>query len=326
MNYRAARAFTLLELMVVMILVGVVAGIGMAGFDRIEPGRSSLRAAVENFLESSRDRARASRQPVIAFMAPPTEELSARWQRLVYRLVLEATFEAAAEVREGVILQGQSELGAAGRFGACLDLSEGGAASLEGRGTPDLSRGYVVDFDCYSKDQQSGQLFNWPGVLRLRQRSNGQLECSVRAGDGDFFGDILLESPVGVLQPNRWHHVRVVASDGEARLLIDGEEVALEALPDFLSSPQDVPVFGSLDQPWEGKIDEWAVQVRKVESGPEIPDDVQVVLSSSNINFNRFGSLDDFHLDDVLVELESFGESIGGFVVGRFSQEAIDVE
>ena len=66
--------------MVVMVLIGIVAGVGMSGFDRIEPGRSSMQAAVENFIESSRDRARASNQNVVVSLRPETEQEPARWQ------------------------------------------------------------------------------------------------------------------------------------------------------------------------------------------------------------------------------------------------------
>ena len=48
--------FTLAELMLVMVLVGVLLGIGMAGVDRVDPGARGLQASVESFVQSARDR------------------------------------------------------------------------------------------------------------------------------------------------------------------------------------------------------------------------------------------------------------------------------
>ncbi|MFT7517401.1 MAG: prepilin-type N-terminal cleavage/methylation domain-containing protein [Myxococcota bacterium] len=319
-----SSAFTLLELMVVMVMIGIVAGIGMAGFDRIEPGRSSLQAAVENFIESSRDRARASNQTVVLSLNPATEQEAARWQRLVFRNVFEASFEASAQIRENVQLEGQAQLEVAGRCGACLDLSEGGVAVVNGRGTPNLSEGFVVDFDCYPLDTDSGQILNWSGILSIEQLRNGVLICKVRAGNGDFFSDITLETAVGSLQALRWQHIRIVAANGKCALQIDGREVASAELPEYLSAAQDVPVFGDDNQPWLGKIDEFFVQSRNAELGPQVPDDVQMIMSSPTISFDRFGGLADSHSDDVLLVVESFGEELSKFVIGRFSQEVID--
>ncbi|MDP6962571.1 MAG: prepilin-type N-terminal cleavage/methylation domain-containing protein [Planctomycetota bacterium] len=316
-------AFTLLELMVVMVLVGIVAGIGMAGFDRIEPGRSSLQAAVENFIESSRDRARASNQRVVLSLQPATESAAARWQRMVFRGVFEASFEGSALARENVQLEGQSALNEAGRFGAGLNLIDGGTGIINGRGTPDLSSGFVIDFDCYPSDLASGKLLTWPGIVTIEQRNGGALSCQIRAGDGDFFGNSLVETTVGALQPRRWQHLRLYVASGQALLTIDGKVAASTALPEFLSTPQDVPVFGDIDRPWHGKIDEFQVQSRQVERGPEVPDDVQMILSQPEITFNRFGELDASHNEDVTVLVDSFGELLATFVVGRFSQEVI---
>jgi hypothetical protein len=307
-----------------MVMIGIVAGIGMAGFDRIEPGRSSLQASVENFIESSRDRARASNQKVVVSLQASTEEAAARWQRMVFRSVFEASFESAAQARENVQLEGQAAVQVAGRYGAGLDLREGGVGVVNGRGTPDLSEGFALDFDCFPTDVESGKLLTWPGIVSIEQRRDGVVACQVRAGDGDFFTNITLETQVGALQANRWQHLRLFAADSVCKLQIDGKVVATADLPIYLSSPQDVPVFGDIDSPWLGKIDEFYVQSRQVELGPQVPDDVQMMPSQQLIMFNRFGALDDSHIEDVVVLVESFGEALATFVIGRFSQEVTE--
>ena len=320
----SSAAFTLLELMVVMVLIGIVAGVGMSGFDRIEPGRSSMQAAVENFIESSRDRARASNQNVVVSLRPETEQESARWQRMVFRNVFEATFESAAAVREQVFLSGQSQLQVAGRLGACLDLSEGGMGAINGRGTPDLSNGFVLDFDCFPADVAEGNMLTWPGVVSIKQLRNGVLQCQVRAGDGEFFSNITIDSPPAALRALRWQHLRLIAANGQCQLQIDGKPVASTILPKYLSVAQDVPAFGDIDRVWYGKIDEFYVQALQTELGPVVPGDVQMLLSQPTIVFNRFGALDASHSENVLIRVETFGELLSNFIIGRFSQEVAE--
>lgn len=310
--------------MVVMVMIGVVAGIGMAGFDRIEPGRSSFQASIENFIESSRDRARASNQSVIISVKESTDQLPARWQRMVFRQVFEASFESMASSREGIAIQGQAQLQVAGRFGACLDLSEGGVGVVAGRGNPHLSDGFVIDLDCYPTDVKSGKILQWPGVVTIEQGINGVLSAKIRAGDGEFFSNTVLESPAATLRANRWQHLRLVAADGQSELYVNGKSVAKVNLPRYLSSAQDAPAFGDADYPWHGKIDEFSVQSRQIELGPQVPDDLQIGLSTKEITFNRFGVLAKQHSDPVMVSVKSFSESLAEFVVGRFSQEVFE--
>ena len=86
----------------------------------------------------------------------------------------------------------------------------------------------------------------------------------------------------------------------------------------------DAPAFGDADYPWHGKIDEFSVQSRQIELGPQVPDDLQIGLSTKEITFNRFGVLAKQHSDPVMVSVKSFSESLAEFVVGRFSQEVFE--
>jgi hypothetical protein len=122
----------------------------------------------------------------------------------------------------------------------------------------------------------------------------------------------------------RWQHIRLIAANGQCQLQINGKTVVSTLLPRYLSVAQDVPVFGDIDDAWYGKIDEFYVQALQAELGPVVPGDVQMMLSQPEIVFNRFGALDDSHSDDVVVRVESFGESLANFIIGRFSQEVAE--
>ena len=59
MRRSPAAGFTLAELMLVMVLLGVVIGLGVATVDRADPGARGLQKSVEAFVQSARDRARS---------------------------------------------------------------------------------------------------------------------------------------------------------------------------------------------------------------------------------------------------------------------------
>jgi prepilin-type N-terminal cleavage/methylation domain-containing protein len=180
-----SRGFTLLEMMVVMILLGVVAGLGFAGFDKMDPGSRGLQVSLETFLEASRDRARGSGQEVRLRLLPADEEHGARVARMVFQPALEAGFEPQFAAREGVALEGGARLGEPGRCGGGLDLREGGRAVIVGRGgRVEMRNGFSIEFDFLAPEAAAGELCAWEGLLELAFRRGGGLGARLRAVDG----------------------------------------------------------------------------------------------------------------------------------------------
>ena len=120
------RGFTIAELLLVMVVLGVIVGIGLGGLDRMDPGTRGFQKTMGTFLLSSRDRARVTGLPVVLSLDPETTDRNARLQRWVYRPVREATFEVASRERENLFLVGPGILDQRGRVGAGLDLRLGG--------------------------------------------------------------------------------------------------------------------------------------------------------------------------------------------------------
>ena len=56
--------FTLAEMLLVLVILGILMGIGMGGADRMDPGARGLQRMLQSFVQSSRDRARATGQGV----------------------------------------------------------------------------------------------------------------------------------------------------------------------------------------------------------------------------------------------------------------------
>jgi hypothetical protein len=308
----------------VMVLLGIIMGIGVAGFDRMDPGYKGLQSTVETFLESSRDRARSSGHPVMVQLQTSKEDGVQRLERFLFRRSMEATFEPRFRQREGVHPTGDAGLDGAGRFGAGADLEKGGTVEVAGRGTPNLEQGFSLDLDLFSLDAAGGILLQWEGLLDMRIRKGGVLMVNLRAGAGgdELFQDVLLETPAGSILPERWQHLKLVAADGFAVLAIDGIELSRVEIPSVLGSPRSAAVFGADSRGWIGRLDEFTVWARISEAGPELPIDVSLDLETPKIRFDRHGVLDAAsHAGPVGVKLSAFEEEISSFRIGRFTQE-----
>jgi len=316
--------FTLMEMMVVMILLGVIAGLGFAGFDSMDPGHRGLQVSLENFLEASRDRARGSGQEVRVVVVPPEEGRGAVLQRAVFRSIAEAGFEPAFAHLERVQIEGGARLGGPGRCGAGLDLADGGTALLEGRGGQiDVGDGFAVEFDLLDPGEGAARIAEWEGLLEVDARRGAGWLIRVRAGEAEFMSWIQLDVPAQLQRPGRWQHLRVAAAEGRARVWLDGELAVEETIGLHLGQPSGHLRFGSVETPFRGRVDEVLIWVRVREEGPELPDLVTVAMAAPALLFDRNGLLDQAaHPQPVRVGILEGPDEIGAFQVGRFTQEA----
>lgn len=317
-------AFTLLELMLVMVLLGVVAGIGLAGFDNIDPGYRALESSLTTFIESSRDRARGSGYPVEVLLQEKTLDQPARMQRAVFRPVLEASFESAFVARERIEIRGDSSLDERGRFGAGLDLESGGEANFDGRGNPNLSRGFSLELDFRDRRLEGGTILTWEGLLGMSLRRGGVLEIVLQAGDGDYYQDVRLELPAETVRSGSWQHLRLTAMNEELVAIVDGKVAGRTSTPPIYGVPRSGIRLGAMERGWSGQIDEILVLARVVENGPELPDEV-TVDTTYPLHFDRHGTLDvqRHPSTGVPMVLRSFDDEIASFLIGRFTQEVL---
>ncbi len=325
-RFPRATGFTLMEMMVVMILLGVIAGLGFAGFDRMDPGSRGLQIALENFIEGSRGRARASGQDVrVVVLPPPTQKDGARLARYVFRAALEAGFEPAFAAGERILAEGGARLGAPGRCGAGLDLLDGGTAAWEGSGgRPEVGHGFALEMDLLHAGGDGGRVCEWLGLIEIGGRRGAGLLVRLRAGEAEFMSWVQLEVPPHFLRSGRWQHLRVAAADGQARVWVDGELAAQDAIGPEVGTPTGSLRFGAVDNGFRGKVDEVLFWSRVREDGPEVPAEMQVVLVGAPVlHFDRDGLLDAAaHPDGVRVAILEGPDEIGAFTVGRFTQEA----
>lgn len=313
-----------MEMMVVMILLGIVAGLGFAGFDALDPGARGLQVTLENFLDASRDRARASGQEVRVSIVPPSADAGPRLIRHVYRPGLDVGFEPGFAANENVRAAGGARLGAPGRAGAGLDLSDGGLAELIGRGGEVTSRaGFALEFDVLLTPGAHGRVCTWEGLFELDAGRDGNLQARLRSGADEFLGWTRLDAEPSLVRAGAWQHVRFAAADGVARLWLDGELAAREATGANYGAPVAPLRFGAEEAGFRGRVDEVVLWSRVVEQGAELADQIAITFGgTSALTFDRDGRLDAAaHPDAVRVALLEGDDELGAFTVGRFTQE-----
>ncbi|MCH2102368.1 MAG: LamG domain-containing protein [Planctomycetes bacterium] len=317
--------FTLAELMLVMVLVGVLLGIGMAGVDQVDPGARGLQSSVESFVQSARDRARSSGQPVVMKLLQDETGKPAHLVRYVFRRSIEANFEPAYSDRQQVQIVAPAALGNAGRYGAGLNLAQGGGATVVGRGGQFRSpSGLQIEFDFRADELEGSKLMRWEDLGEIELQRNGSLKWTAVYGDGVSWANQELSSQGGAVRKGRWHHLRAIAIDGRMMLILDGEILAQRDIAGELATTSNQPYLGDLEGRFTGAIDEFVVWGRVIDEGPSLSAEQEMLLGSLEVVFDRFGRLDpSVHEEPVPVRISARGIETGAFRIGIFTEEVL---
>jgi len=318
-------AYTLLEVMMVVAIIGVVAGMSMGGIDRLDPGASGLQKSMEAFVQSSRDRARATGQAVVLRIEMNAESMPERVVRLVYRPLVEANFEPMFADREQVQTAPPAVLGKPGRVGAGLDLGQGGGASITGRsGLFNSPEGVQFEFDLRPDELLDTLVFQWEDLGEVELRSNGALRWRAVYGNGQSWADQDLETAPGLIRPHEWSHVRVIAARTGMEIYVNGRSAGTKEVLGQLPSVETVPFLGDPRGRYRGKIDEFVAWGRTVEFGPQISGDQDLLFGALEVQFDQHGRLDSTRHDKpVEVRISSLGQEVGAFQIGVFTEEYI---
>lgn len=324
---RAAAGFTLAELMIVVALIGILLGLGVASIDRVDPGARGLQTTIESFVQSTRDRARSSGQPVSLRYTPPVETTAGQFFRDVFRRRLEANFEPMYEQREGVQLTAPASLGKSGRYGAGLDCGQGGGAQIVGRlagGSFVSPRGVQIEFDVRVDELEGGKLLVWKDLTEIELKRDGGLSFVCAYGDGETSTDLQVDAPAGALRKGRWHHLRVIALSGLMAIEVDGERLVEREAIGEIQSTDHTPYLGDPDGRFSGAFDEFVVWGRATEPGPTHTADQDVFVGALELVFDSFGRLDpQVHEEAVPIRIASAGVEVGAFQVGVFTEEIL---
>jgi prepilin-type N-terminal cleavage/methylation domain-containing protein len=329
------RGFSLLELLMVMIIVGLIMGAGLGLVTSIDFSSTQTAGAVKGVLRAAQSAARATG-------APTQVELDAEGRTLRVRSFRPLTcfhFESPAdEGTRGALPSIQDVANVAdGYLGAGLDFSR---SALDGAVEIDLHRDSAMDFLegfsvelmlCLSADD-AGRIYQFGDVLGLDATAGGGLKAwlsTARDGagaDGDVVERVKrggredIDLPPGSLTPGLWHRVRFSYDRVLLCLEIDG--FAAGALPVTAPVPRLTGplVLGGRPSPFRGRMDELVVGLVELSEPLELPKGALWPADAPTaIRFAGDGSLDaQAHPEDLRLTF-AFDDGLEEtLTVGRF--------
>lgn len=294
---RGSAGFTLLELLVVMGLVGVLAGIGIGFLSRtgsdVEVGLAMVRDQVRVAALTARTR----RLPTTV-MLEPGEDGAPSW---VQARVLLPVAQWSMEERERGdsrlipnIIGGDLE---PGRFGMARRAVESGPLlqleTKEIRDTLfDLRDGFALSLDVKLDERRAMTLARLDVNLVLSVDDNLFPEAKVVVADGDRAGGSeLLRSEVPI-RLHQWSTVTLAHDGHKLTLLVDDREGARRPLQGSLyQTDNDLFVVSPPDAPILGLVDEVRMLAYEFTERQVMPAAVELSTRTKLIEFGRDGRL-----------------------------------
>jgi prepilin-type N-terminal cleavage/methylation domain-containing protein len=294
------RAFTLIELLLVISLVGLVLGLGLGAFTRVDLGDRIAPGLVHNVIRSARNWAVARQAPARVRIDAASNSIRAEGLRVIgtwhfESLPVSGAFGLAGSDFAGVLAD---------------DGYQGRALSFDGDGSRvdipvqldpayDLADGFVVACALKPRAQRGGAVLSIGDAVGLDTTSKGGLAGWFVSGFRDEQGRlqrggrIPIEAPPGVLSPARWSRVELAYDRRALRLAVDGVLVA--------QVEENQPVWrieGPLSlspgrTTWPGALDSLVISAVVAEDASVLPKSVTFAPGAPpEIVFDAGGGLD----------------------------------
>lgn len=297
--------FTLLELLLVMGLIGMIAGIGLGMFASFDPGRRAALGLVQNVMRQAQQSAVARRAPA-----------SVRIDTVTGTLVAEALEVAGTWHFETPALEGGRGIDAvpfdfAGDFltpdgytGSALDFARGGRRSrvqveLDEDPLLDPRRGFALDVALRPEALSVAKLVDIGNVVQLSVRGDGGLDGRVITRRFDDVGrevagpPIVVRSAPGVLRMGRWTHVTLAYDRRELTLSADGVLLVSRGEERALWNLSGPLMLGDPQQGWQGALDQLVLATVRASEEYALPESVRFDARTPKlIRFLAGGSLD----------------------------------
>ena len=256
-----ARGFTLLELLVVIGVISVLAGLSVAYLGRTDP-RAIADATIGGELRAAQMTARAEGVPTEVLLRPGTDgqpaTVQARLLDAVAAFRLEPDEPVSDEAMRADVL---GEDVPSGRFGhARRPAADGKSTLLRWEVTPDLldlRDGFVVRLDLRLERRAAATVLRLPPTLELALDADNRPRARLRLR-GEGGGSVMAAvSSDQELPLDRWCTLELGADGRSAWLSLDGRELARSAAAGtpqqedraaFEVSPADGPVPGAVDE------------------------------------------------------------------------------
>lgn len=263
-----ARGFTLLELLLVMGIIGVVAGVGLGLFASFDPGRRAASGLVQNVLRQAQQTAVARRAPTLVRIDRAAGTLSAEalsvagtWHFESPALEGGRGIDALAHDLQGDFLTDE------GYTGKAVDFTRGGrrahlTVELEDDPLLDPRGGFALDVALRPARLTSARVVDLGGVAQVELRRDGGVDGRIVTRRRDELGrevagpPVVVRSGPGALRPGRWTAVTLRYDRRELSLLADGVLLGTLGEDRELWEATGPLVLGDARERWEGALDQ----------------------------------------------------------------------
>ena len=299
------RGFTLLELILVMGIIGAVAGVGLGMFASFDPGRRAALGLVQNVLRQAQQTAVARRAPAVVRVDVKAGTFVAEALEVAGTWHFETPALEGARGVDGAPFDFPGEMLTADGFtGKALDLARGGRrgrVEVDLRVDPllDPRKGFALDVALRPARLGAGQVVDLGKSVVLSARTDGGVDGRVLTRRLDELGRavagpaVTVRSGPGALRPGRWTRVTLAYDRRELVLLADGVPLASRGEDRELWDLTGPMVLGGGDSRWEGALDQLVLATVVADDAYALPPTVTFdERTPTLIRFLAGGSLD----------------------------------
>jgi len=313
----ATGGFTLLELLLVIGIIGVLAGIGLGMFATFDPGRRAAVGLVQNVLRQAHQTAIARRAPAVVRFDPEGGALVAE------ALEVAGTWHFESPALEGgrgidAVARGfpGDPLTDRGYTGRALDFEQGGRTAevridLAQDPLLDPRRGFNLEVALRPARLAAAKVVDLGGVVQLLLRADGGVDGRITTRRIDELGREVAGPPVTVrsapaaLRPGRWTRVALGYDRRELTLHADGVPLGVRAEERELWDPKGPLSLGNPGGGWSGALDQLVLATVRASEAFVLPTGVSIDPSAPRlVRFLAGGSLDPaLHAERVSIAL-----------------------
>jgi prepilin-type N-terminal cleavage/methylation domain-containing protein len=299
------RGFTLLELLLVMGLIGVIAGIGLGMFASFDPGRRAALGLVQNVLRQAQQSAVARRAPAAVRIDTVSSTLTAEALEVAGTWHFETPSLEGGRGIDAIPFDFPGDfLTSDGYTGSALDFTRGSRRSrvqveLDEDPLLDPRRGFSLDVALRAEALSTAKLIDLGTVVQISVRADGGVDGRMVTRRLDDVGrevagpPIVVRSGPGALRMGRWTRVTLAYDRRELTLSADGVLLASRGEERDLWNLSGPLVLGDPQQGWQGALDQLVLATVRASEEYTLPESVRFDARTPKlVRFLAGGSLD----------------------------------